>query len=168
MLALALAVALSVPAFKDKNADFNIVVSFSQKCLTVYDNRQRPIISYPVAVPRRSVRVKFPIIGEVIKSELYPRWYPTKLTIEFYKEHKNIKLPEIVEPNNPLNAMGEGKISIRFVSGYINPFSRIHGTYEDNLIGTRASSGCIRMHNRDIKALIELIRNRSVMVIYNE
>ena len=41
----------------------------------------------------------------------------------------------------------------------------IHGTHDENSIGSRASEGCIRMHNEDLLKLVEKIRNNSVVVI---
>ena len=41
----------------------------------------------------------------------------------------------------------------------------IHGTQDDNSIGTRASEGCIRMHNEDLITLVKHINTASVVVI---
>ena len=41
----------------------------------------------------------------------------------------------------------------------------IHGTHDDNSIGTRASEGCIRMHNMDVSKLVENFKTASVVVI---
>ncbi len=41
----------------------------------------------------------------------------------------------------------------------------IHGTVDDNSIGTRASEGCIRMHNDDLRNLVEKIKTACVVVI---
>lgn len=41
----------------------------------------------------------------------------------------------------------------------------IHGTNYDNSIGTRASEGCIRMHNNDLLQLVKNIRQGSVVII---
>jgi hypothetical protein len=41
----------------------------------------------------------------------------------------------------------------------------IHGTHDDNSIGSRASEGCIRMHNKDLVLLVKHISNASVVVI---
>ncbi len=41
----------------------------------------------------------------------------------------------------------------------------IHGTHDENSIGTRASEGCIRMHNADLFKLIENIQVTSVVII---
>jgi hypothetical protein len=41
----------------------------------------------------------------------------------------------------------------------------IHGTHDNNSIGTRASEGCIRMHNEDITELVKNLNTASIVVI---
>jgi len=41
----------------------------------------------------------------------------------------------------------------------------IHGTHNDNSIGTRASEGCIRMHNAELVQLVRHLNTASVVVI---
>jgi hypothetical protein len=41
----------------------------------------------------------------------------------------------------------------------------IHGTHNDGSIGTRASEGCIRMHNEDVSKLVENLKTASIVVI---
>ena len=41
----------------------------------------------------------------------------------------------------------------------------IHGTHEEGLIGTPASHGCIRMYNKDVIELFELVNARTLVVI---
>ena len=41
----------------------------------------------------------------------------------------------------------------------------IHGTHDDNSITKRASEGCIRMHNKDIKVLVKNIHSAKIVVI---
>ncbi len=163
---------LSVANLKpDKNIESNvydtIVVSFSQRKLVVYDSSYLKIASYPVAIPKKSVKVTLPVYGHVIGTQLNPNWYPTQKLIDYYKK-KGVVLPRVIKAGDPLNAMGEGKIIIKFTSGHITPLSRIHGTYQEWLIGKRVSSGCIRMKNSDIKSLIKIIKNKKTSVIYKQ
>ncbi|MCU0666972.1 MAG: L,D-transpeptidase [Candidatus Omnitrophica bacterium] len=51
----------------------------------------------------------------------------------------------------------------------IDSFQRciyIHGTPEENLIGKPASHGCIRMKNRDIIKLFNLVRRNTLLYIH--
>jgi lipoprotein-anchoring transpeptidase ErfK/SrfK len=41
----------------------------------------------------------------------------------------------------------------------------IHGTHDNNSIGTRASEGCIRMNNNDLLKLVDKIKSSSVVAI---
>jgi hypothetical protein len=41
----------------------------------------------------------------------------------------------------------------------------IHGTHDDLSIGTRASEGCIRMHNEDVAKLVKNFKTASIVVI---
>lgn len=41
----------------------------------------------------------------------------------------------------------------------------IHGTHDENSIGSRASEGCIRMHNVDLIKLVEKIKTASIVII---
>jgi hypothetical protein len=41
----------------------------------------------------------------------------------------------------------------------------IHGTHDNASIGTRASEGCIRMHNEDVTKLAQSIKPSTVVVI---
>ncbi len=151
----------------EQNVGDTIVVYFSQRTLIVYNSNSFPVASYPVAIPRDSVKVILPVYGQVVRAQLHPNWYPTQGLINYYKR-RGIVLPKVIKAGDPLNAMGEGKIIIKFTGGYITPFSRIHGTYQERLIGKKVSSGCIRMKNTDIKALIKIIKNKKTLVIYKQ
>lgn len=66
---------------------------------------------------------------------------------------KNFKTGEIINPgiNNPL-----GKRLIVFKRG--EKFNlAFHGTNQDKFIGQAVSHGCIRMHDKDVIALYELV-----------
>jgi hypothetical protein len=41
----------------------------------------------------------------------------------------------------------------------------IHGTHDNNSIGTRASEGCIRMYNQDVTKLVKYMKTASIVVI---
>jgi lipoprotein-anchoring transpeptidase ErfK/SrfK len=41
----------------------------------------------------------------------------------------------------------------------------IHGTHDNNSIGTRASEGCIRMNNNDLLNLVDKIKTSLVVAI---
>ncbi|MFN3658609.1 MAG: L,D-transpeptidase [Pseudolabrys sp.] len=59
-------------------------------------------------------------------------------------------------PNNP---MGEAALTLR------NGEYAIHGTNRPQSIGGFVSNGCIRMHNRDIRALYQLVQVGTPVIV---
>ena len=47
-----------------------------------------------------------------------------------------------------------------------NRYIYIHGTAEEGLIGKPASDGCIRMYNRDVLELYDLVEEQTQVWIY--
>jgi lipoprotein-anchoring transpeptidase ErfK/SrfK len=84
------------------------------------------------------------------KSE-WPDWYPPKEMIARQPEIKRVveDLPGGLGmpggPDNPLGARAH-----YLYQGAKDTLYRIHGTIEPHTIGTRVSSGCIRMINQDV------------------
>jgi lipoprotein-anchoring transpeptidase ErfK/SrfK len=163
---LALVLSINIGTIATESYDNVIVVQFSQKYLTVYDGQFVEVASYPVAVPKDSIKIKLPVYGTVVRVDLNPYWYPTKSIREYYRKRNGVILPNVVKPGSKLNAMGKGKIIVKFTGDGITPLSRIHGTYQDQFIGKKVSLGCIRMHNADIKNLIGIIKGKRTLVIY--
>jgi lipoprotein-anchoring transpeptidase ErfK/SrfK len=129
-----------------------------------------PIKQFVVATPKTTI--KYPSeIGHVVKVELDPWWYPTDKTIEEFKKHKNISLPNAVCPGNKQNYMGPFKITISNFTKERGAVYRIHGNINDSTIGKRASGGCVRMHNVEGKEFAILVRDilkqgKQISVLY--
>jgi len=119
-----------------------------------------------VAVPW--FKLSFPIYGEVKQIINNPCWYPTERYRKAYFKTHGIKLPKVIPPGDPRNAMGKAKIIIRYIKPKITKPYRIHGTNEPETIGKRISSGCIRMLKKDILELIKIIGNKKTRVIFQE
>ncbi len=95
--------------------------------------------------------------GEITAISLSPIWYPTEKTIKHFKEDKGIDLPAAVLPGDKLNYMGAAKINLSHsVNG--RDIYRIHGTLNEKSIGTKESSGCIRMKNKEVLELAKLLK----------
>lgn len=93
--------------------------------------------------------------GYITSISLNPEWYPTLRTLRVFKE-KGINLPSIVPFGHELNYMGAAKINLTHrVNG--QEVYRIHGTLNENTIGTYESGGCIRMRNKDVFELATLL-----------
>ena len=64
----------------------------------------------------------------------------------------NPRLPAVIPGGSPRNPMGVRALTLD------RDEIAIHGTNRPDSIGTFASYGCIRMHNRDIVDLFERVR----------
>jgi L,D-transpeptidase YcfS len=86
-----------------------------------------------------------------------PTWYPTPKTLSYFKS-KGIDLPSAVPAGSKYNYMGSAKISLSHrVNG--QEIYRIHGTIHEESIGTSESGGCIRMKNKEVLELANLLQN---------
>ena len=115
---------------------FRIVIDVSDRRLTVF-RANRPVIRAPVAVGKpgtETPRSDHFAIAELIRTRTPGAFLgPIVLPITGYSERLN----EF--------AGGNGRVAI-------------HGTSLPELIGTAASNGCIRMHNRDIARVARIAR----------
>lgn len=123
-----------------------LVLSLRQRRVTVFRDNQA-IASYPVGIgkpgwetPRGTFRVTSKIIN--------PTWQ--------HPWNGSLVPPG---PNNPLGDRwigfwSDGKNSIGF-----------HGTTAESLIGQAVSHGCVRMKNRDIRALFELVEEGAIVSV---
>ena len=149
---------------------YYIEISVSKCSLRLYevapDSSLKLIKEYEVATPRKGIKDYPRGEGKVTGAELNPWWYPTENIKESYLKKKKISLSKSIPPGHPLNAMGAGKIYLSHRTPQGENY-RIHGTNEENSIGKRASSGCIRMRNADIKEVISFIKGGETTVIIN-
>ncbi|GGA87063.1 hypothetical protein GCM10011491_13440 [Brucella endophytica] len=94
------------------------------------------------------------VIGRKAK---WPAWHPTD---DMHAQTPG--LPRRVEPG-PQNPLGARALYL-YQDGK-DTLYRIHGTSEPWTIGTKASSGCIRMFNEDIIDLYEQVGNGAQVVV---
>ncbi len=159
-------VILSLVFFSSARAEseYLIRVDFGTVKLYLSDEWGVVVGIFPVALPK--VTPKLPIWGRVEKVVQNPYWAPTKATREAYFKKFGEELPALLKPDDPKNAMGKGKLHIVFNDRSVNETIRIHGTNDEKSIGQRVSRGCIRMLNKDIEVLSEIIRNKKVLVVF--
>ena len=114
-------------------AAFTILIDKSENTLTL-KTAAETIKTYPVATGADNIT---PAGEFTITSRLKnPVWF-----------HKG----EIIQPDNPRNALGSRWL------GLDNPQYGIHGTIQPDLIGQQISHGCVRMLNKDIEELFDLV-----------
>ncbi len=115
---------------------------------------EEKIKSYIVSTGKDSI--KKPLgVGRISQISLNPVWYPTQDTEKSFAK-KGIILPNVVPPNHKYNYMGMAKLNLTHsVDG--NTTYRIHGTLNENTLGSNESAGCIRMRNNDVVELAILL-----------
>ena len=112
------------------------------------------IKSYKVSTGRDNI-IKPLGVGKITAISLEPQWYPTYKTLKAFKK-RGINLPAIVPYGHKLNYMGAAKINLTHrVAG--QEVYRIHGTLNEDTIGTNESSGCIRMKNNEVMQLASML-----------
>ena len=112
------------------------------------------VVTYPVGVGKAGkawsgtayIRGKF----------IAPPWSPPK-AVKREKPH----LPDYIPGGVPSNPMGAAAMTLS-VDQYA-----IHGTNVPSSIGTFASFGCIRMHNRDVLDLFKRVKVGTKVVVLN-
>lgn len=132
-----------------QEVDFNIEISLKRKVLNLKSNG-KIIKQYPVCVgdeDHPTPRGAFKIVNKLVN----PEW----------------RSPDgrIVPPNAPDNElgirwMGIANEEVHQVAGY-----GIHGTIEPELIGEARSKGCVRMFNKDVEKLFDLVKRGTKVVI---
>ena len=127
--------------FKVLQGPFNIVVEKGKFTLSVYVGEKyfkgyRVGLGKDGSTPEGAYKVEDKIIN--------PTWFRPGKTVRFG------------DPANPL-----GTRWIKFSKGY-----GIHGTWEPQTVGTQASEGCVRMLNKDVEELFDLVvRNKSTVTV---
>ena len=137
----------SLPATTVTRTETRLLLNLKKRRVFVYQG-QKIIASYPVAIGRPGWETP---TGEfrVIQMVREPVW-----------EHPFTGQLVPSGKNNPLGARWIG-----FWTDGAN-FIGFHGTPQENLIGWAVSHGCVRMRDRDIKALFEKVKiGTSVIVI---
>jgi lipoprotein-anchoring transpeptidase ErfK/SrfK len=129
----------SVPLTTATLTETRLVLNLKKRRVFVYQG-QKIIASYPVAIGRRGWETP---TGQfrVIQMVRDPVW-----------EHPFTGQLVPSGRNNPLGARWIG-----FWTDGQN-FIGFHGTPQENLIGRAVSHGCVRMRDRDIKALFEKVQ----------
>lgn len=133
-----------IVAFSHKYRPGQIIVSFSDRKL-YFIVRRGQAISYPIAVPREESRWQG--VTTVSQKRVNPSWTPTPNMLA-----KNPRLPRWVPGGHPMNPLGVRALYLGS-SAY-----RIHGTDAPWTIGTAASSGCIRLYNKDVLDLYPRVK----------
>tara|TARA_B100002019_G_scaffold292031_1_gene313948 strand:- start:1048 stop:1575 length:528 start_codon:yes stop_codon:yes gene_type:complete len=93
--------------------------------------------------------------GRVFNGEIYPIYLDDKI----YADGDVVQTRILW-----LSGVEEGKNKGDGIDSF-NRFIYIHGTPEEWLLGTKASKGCIRMSNKDVIELYDLVREQTKVFI---
>jgi L,D-transpeptidase ErfK/SrfK/L,D-transpeptidase YbiS len=137
-----------------------IVINLPELRLYYFLPEENKVYVFPVGIGRQglSTPLTSTVIGEKRKD---PDWRPTKEMQERHFAEHGKYLPDVVPagPNNPF-----GKYALRLgTSEYL-----IHGSNKRFGIGMRASSGCIRMYDDDIKWLFDNVPVNTKVRVVNQ
>jgi len=134
-----------------------VVINLSELRLYLFDPMLESVTIYPIGIGAEGAATPL-MVTEVVAKISDPAWYPPD-SIRARHASKGNFLPRKVPPglDNPL-----GAFAIQLARrGYF-----IHGTNQPIGVGRRVSSGCIRLYDDDIEALVgQVVRGTPVRVI---
>ena len=149
--AIRMAAILTIAAMQIRGADTGaggasrkLVISIPNRKIVLIENG-KVVRTFPVAVGKASTPTPtgdFRIVTQVS----HPTWYG----------------PKQVVPPGPGNPVGTRWMGLGY-KGY-----GIHGTNEPRSVGKASSHGCIRMRNRDVEQLFELVHVGDPVEIVNQ
>lgn len=103
----------------------------------------------------------FPI-GSIFKNKTYTGKKAQILHNPTEKSQEDLIITRILTLKGLEESVNSGKGIDSYYRGIF-----IHGTQEEGLIGTPASHGCIRMKNKDIIELFDMVKNKTLLEILN-
>jgi len=140
LIALIVFVCFSQVSADSKPGKASIEINLPSRTLSLYDDGML-LKEYPVCVGKRSTPTPQGEYRVIYKTE-NPYWING----------------DVVTPPGPQNPLGARWIGITKSIG-------IHGNNKPESIGTYASSGCIRMYNRDVEELYAIVSGNTPVVI---
>ena len=135
-----------------------IIINLAEMRMYYYPEGSNNVMTFPVGIGK--IGKTIPIQNTAVTRKVVnPVWIPPP-DIRKYNRDQGIELPYKMEagPDNPL---GPYAIYLRI------PTYLIHSTIFPESIGRRASFGCIRMNEEDIKEFFPLVRPGTPVAIIN-
>lgn len=130
---------IKLPKIKD------VLIVDKEKKTLVWKRADKVIKTYPISIGKEGSETpegEFKITEKVEN----PIWY-----------HEGKEIP----PDSPENLLGTRWL------GFDKKSYAIHGTRHPGTIGTAASHGCVRMHNREVEELFEWVQVGTKVIIHN-
>lgn len=131
-----------------------IIINLSE--MRMYYFNQGKVLTYPIGIGR--IGKTIPLANAMVtKKVTNPSWTPPDDIREF-NEKQGIVLPEVMPPG-PDNPLGPYAVYLTI------PTFLIHSTIYPDSVGRRASFGCIRMLESDMKEFFPLVTPRTPVTI---
>lgn len=135
-----------------------MIINLPEMRLYYYPENSDKVITYPIGIGK--IGNTIPIQNSTIsRKKLNPSWMPGA-DVRRYNEQQGVHLPRILPPG-PDNPLGPYAIYLTI------PSFLLHSTIFPESIGRRASFGCIRMNETDIKDLFPIITPGTNVQIIN-
>ncbi|MFN3234019.1 MAG: L,D-transpeptidase family protein [Gammaproteobacteria bacterium] len=135
-----------------------IVINLAEYRLYYYIPGSNKVLTFPIGIGKSGWETPL-FTGRIIKKKEHPEWNVPK-SVKQYNLSRGIVLPDVM-PAGPHNPLGNYALYTS-KSGIL-----IHGTNVPLGVGSRVSSGCIRLYPKDIKKLFQHASvGTSVRVIY--
>ena len=135
-----------------------IVVNLPEMRMYYYPEGTNEVRTYPIGIGK--IGKTIPIAKTTItRKTMNPTWIPTPSIREFNLE-QGVILPRIMPPG-PDNPLGKYGIYMGI------PTYLIHSTIFPESIGRRASFGCVRMYESDIKEFFPAMKKGIPVIIIN-
>jgi L,D-transpeptidase ErfK/SrfK len=120
-----------------------IVVNLSEMRMYYYPKGSNVVMTFPIGIGKIGKTIPLDSSAAITRKVVNPTWTPPEDIREFNRE-QGIELPKSMGPG-PDNPLGPYAIYLSI------PTYLIHSTIFPESIGRRASFGCIRMNEDDIK-----------------
>jgi L,D-transpeptidase ErfK/SrfK len=135
-----------------------VVINLPEMRMYYYPEKGGAVMTFPVGIGKigKTIPIRDTIIS---RKKVNPSWTPPADIIK-YNQDQGIELPRVMPPG-PDNPLGPYAIYTGI------PTYLIHSTIFPESIGRRASFGCIRMNETDIKEFFPLITAGTPVVILN-
>jgi L,D-transpeptidase ErfK/SrfK len=119
-----------------------IIINLPEMRMYYFPAGGNEVLTFPVGIGRigKTIPIKNTI---VVRKVVNPTWTPTA-DIRRFNEEQGVDLPRVM-PSGPNNPLGPFAIYLQI------PTYLIHSTIYPDSVGRRASFGCIRMNEWDIK-----------------
>lgn len=137
-----------------------IIINLPELRLYYFPPNANSVYVFPVGIGRQGLATPN-TVSYISEKRENPVWRPTEeMKVRYFAQHGKVLADEVpAGPNNPF-----GKYALRLGSSVF----LLHGSNQRFGIGMRASSGCIRLYDDDIKWLFDHVEIDTPVRIVNQ